>query len=353
MSNPKVPTTIVDKNGKTTTVHKNVDKGAANKRTLPSASAPTRKSENPNISVEGSDKLFDILSKLGHSTSGYAKENFEASTLRAEGTGGEYWFSGDKGSFKLLGTGAPYSPFSIIPSGYHPHRELALVLDEANQELADAQGDTRPITKYAKERIPAYHSEQEIVFSDGDNEVRIESIPSHLKVYDDMPVIVEKRNDGNYNVTWAVIDDDGGTSYEWFEGDSFETFGSEEARDNYIESKVTDGVPRERIFIVDKYDHSSVHYSVANSVPYADRRWDVAPSGVLVVDEKGENGGVYDAEYANTILQEYSDWSNGDTYGMVRGVYDADGEEVEETEAIWGFIGSDYARRTLENGDAF
>jgi hypothetical protein len=158
-------------------------------------------------------------------------------------------------------------------------------------------------------------------------------------------------DDGTIRVVWAVNDTDVRSDYEWMEGDSFETFRSEDERDGYVAAQIADGIPAANIFIVDKYDHSSVHYSVQDSAPYPDRRWDVAPSGVLVLDGRGATGATISVESANATLDDYSNWANGDVYGIASITLSADGEEVEGSdEEVWGFIGSDYAQQEVLSG---
>ncbi len=58
----------------------------------------------------------------------------------------------------------------------------------------------------------------------------------------------------------------------------------------------------------------------------------------------------YASEYADSVLSEYQDWCNGDCYGVVVLTYNvSDGvSELLEEEAVWGFIGMDYAERELQ-----
>jgi len=166
-----------------------------------------------------------------------------------------------------------------------------------------------------------------------------------------------------------LFHDEDSFDYNWMDGDSFREFTTEWDRDAYIEELKDEGVDPRRIFIVDKYDHSAVHYSVANTAPYPDRRWDVAPSGVLVVDRDGEygwpldgyttNDGVHHSavDNANALLDDYSNWCNGDVYGIVISQYptiahyetaEDDGNEGDVIETCWGYIGFDYAVEELE-----
>ncbi|WP_432263011.1 hypothetical protein [Cupriavidus sp. TMH.W2] len=148
---------------------------------------------------------------------------------------------------------------------------------------------------------------------------------------------------------------------------TFTEFRSAGERDDYLaqvqhEDKLA--------FIVDRYEHGRVHYSVNETANYPDRRWDVAPAGVFVPcdyvqeefakrraelePEKGRHTavayGLAAKEFvkdANATLDEYSNWRNGEVYGVLVYEFDADGKEVSPPEECWGFIGHEYARDEL------
>lgn len=128
--------------------------------------------------------------------------------------------------------------------------------------------------------------------------------------------------------------------------------------------------------VINRYRHGGVHYSVHGSRTYPDHRWDVAPSAVLVpCDEVQERyrEAVRAAELlpsrqaadmaaqaawrslvedSNRVLQDFSDWCNGEVYGVVSETWrwrsDAGLFERIEEDACWGFVGTDFARRALE-----
>lgn len=117
-------------------------------------------------------------------------------------------------------------------------------------------------------------------------------------------------------------------------------------------------------FYVDKYEHGQVHYSLANTENYPDRRWDVS-SGIIYVPpddlqeqynkDKYKRGGKVTArsklaEYAAAVLSEYTSWRNGDVYGLCSWIADAKtGEMVKAEDACWGFIGYKYAQEELKS----
>jgi len=347
MTTPKIPTKIVDKNGKQTTVHKNAEQPGKNARQLPAvggAQKPVRVSENPFITPEAGEKITALLiEKLGHSDHPMSTEQLLEGHLLKHNNGGEYWWSGKSGEFKLYGDSSPFhAPYVHTRNA---DRASRLKVDEVNAELAEITG-RKAAAPLAKPRIPARWDGGEIVFSDGDKEIRIEDLPSFREPDNFMPVIIEKEGD-NYRTAWASHDDDP-IQFEFAEDDSFTVFRSEAERDSFIEQQVADGVPRDNIFIIDKFDHSSVHYSVQDTAAYPDRRWDVAPSGVFVSKETDERYKPT-VDSVNDIMNDYSNWSNGDTYGIITGLYSAEGEELE-AEEIWGFVGSDYTKETLEMG---
>lgn len=181
---------------------------------------------------------------------------------------------------------------------------------------------------------------------------------------------VVEQADGSVLVG-KLFHDDEASDYEWMEGDSFREFRTEWDRDAYIEELKAEGVDPRRIFIVDKYDHSAVHYSVADTAPYPDRRWDVAPCGVLVVDRDGEMGWPLDGytdndgkfhsstDNANALLDDYSSWCNGYVYGYVVTKFPTiahyetakinEGDDGDVVDSCWQFIGYDYAVSELDS----
>lgn len=111
-------------------------------------------------------------------------------------------------------------------------------------------------------------------------------------------------------------------------------------------------------YLVDKYDHSSVHYSVAQSSAYPDQRWDVSHNNSVIVpcDDiqsqykkyKKEHGAAAAFKHfiadTNLILDGYSKCCNGENFGYQIKVFDKNGNETQD-EACWGYIGSDYANQ--------
>jgi len=79
----------------------------------------------------------------------------------------------------------------------------------------------------------------------------------------------------------------------------------------------------------------------------------IEASGVVVCRDDLARLMATEAEaYCKGVLEEYSSWANGDVYGVCYYVIDRNtGKRIEEKdEECWGFIGSKYAEKELENG---
>ncbi len=166
---------------------------------------------------------------------------------------------------------------------------------------------------------------------------------------------------GNLLAVGYIIHDDGPAD-DWLdlqqnnEGHQgrLKVFRSQVERDEFIDEIEAE---KKICFIVDKYEHSAVHYSVANSIWLPDRQWDVAPSGVFVLPDDLQKQ-YHKRKYAvsragarqelvsvvNSILDEYSMWCNGEIYGVVTFV---PGEKDLE-DSCWGFVGHEYALEMLK-----
>lgn len=164
--------------------------------------------------------------------------------------------------------------------------------------------------------------------------------------------VVTKREDGTYTVAYAVLDTDPG-GYSPLDDDeaiTFKEFTTEWDRDDFIASFDTD---KYAVFVVDHYEHSGHHYSLAGTVAYHHGAWDTRPSCVLVLD-KSVIGGDADFDYeaaAKSWLSEYNSWVSGDVYGIVRQDFTAEGDVLGDTEHVWGFIGTEYAEQAVADID--
>jgi len=156
--------------------------------------------------------------------------------------------------------------------------------------------------------------------------------------------------DGTTEVRWAKYDDSPG-EYNFTEGDSIQEFRSEAARDAFIAEQIADGVPKNHIFIVQKYSHGSDSFSLYEG--RLNDQWDSAPSNVLVLDAKNEHG-IEEAnlrEAAVITLADYTSWANGETYAVNSAIVGVNGEETGDRDTVYGYTGSKYAQETIEAGD--
>lgn len=109
-------------------------------------------------------------------------------------------------------------------------------------------------------------------------------------------------------------------------------------------------------YVVNKYEHGNVHYSVGGTKSYPDQRWDVSQGCAVFIPcnyiqteyrkmkrTSGE-GSAYEhfIKDSNSVLDSYSDWCNGEVYGYSVITFDKQGKEVE-CDQCWGYIGSDSA----------
>jgi len=164
-------------------------------------------------------------------------------------------------------------------------------------------------------------------------------------------ILVNRTETGVMFVGWLVddpdcsfgnpFDDDEGSSFSdftWLYGQRGRLYRDEHLRVMRNEHGA------ERVFLVDKYEHGGVAYSLAATVGYPDAQWDVASSCcVLVVPDD-----VTDPRaYAVGMLDTYTSWCNGDVYGIVSCTVTPDGTVSERSEC-WGFIGHEHAEESLK-----
>jgi hypothetical protein len=160
-------------------------------------------------------------------------------------------------------------------------------------------------------------------------------------------ILVNTTESGVIHVGWLVHDATGDTDDPIMddEGVTFVDFshrgaGGEVGRDEYLASTPDDVI----VFLVDKYEHGGVHYSIANTANYPDRQWDVAGScGVLWIPADVPDP----RAYAVGVLDTYNAWCNGEAYGLVTCTVAPDGTVSEESE-VWGYIGHEYATESLK-----
>jgi hypothetical protein len=214
-----------------------------------------------------------------------------------------------------------------------------------------------------------------------------DEFPLHFQPVDwpDAPVIID-IDPGGYEATvgYLVLDDDR-ASYEWQEGVEFVEFRNGDERDAWAHTQLemcarpycyndrashTDENraychdhgfdppcdeflphPSDRLFWVDRFEHGLVRYTVR---PLDDDRpgfdFDLAPgAGVLTVPEDIEPD--RRAEFAAAVMAEYTDWRNGNVYGVVverfSREHGTDPWLCDDYDDCWGYIGDDHALAEL------
>lgn len=169
-----------------------------------------------------------------------------------------------------------------------------------------------------------------------------------------------RLDDSNRLVVGYLSHDDSPSDWDAFGyedgNDEFKEFRSERERDEYIEDQESKGLT---CFVVNRYKQSQVHYSVAGTQTYPDMRWDVAPSGVFTPcqenQERFKAGTITEdnlIEWANSSLDEYSKYCNGEVFGCCVDTFELQGDgsfEIVEDDACWGMTGADYATESLKS----
>lgn len=131
-------------------------------------------------------------------------------------------------------------------------------------------------------------------------------------------------------------------------------FNSVDSRDEFLATLKKSSL----FYLVDKYAHGNVHYSVSGTQNYPDSRWDVAhgcavfvPCDYIQDEYKKAKRKMTVAEAkekfvkdSNSVLDSYSEYCNGEVYGYSIATYDKKGNLLNEDEC-WGFIGNKYANQ--------
>ncbi len=110
-------------------------------------------------------------------------------------------------------------------------------------------------------------------------------------------------------------------------------------------------------FEVEKYEHGSVHFSVKDTHDYPDKRWDVnflqyifIPCDFLQQQYKKESKSIESLNSiktdSNAILQEYSDWCNGNVFAVHQ--YTVKNGKIISDDSVHELIGDKFANDTLK-----
>jgi len=113
---------------------------------------------------------------------------------------------------------------------------------------------------------------------------------------------------------YAVRQDDT-SEYEFPEGVFFADASVEgaEAPNALFEEFDTGQLPEGELLAVGKYNHGMVSYTVHGDKTYPDMEWDYGICGVIFVPNDFTNP----REAASAILEEYTDWCNGNVYMLI------------------------------------
>lgn len=132
--------------------------------------------------------------------------------------------------------------------------------------------------------------------------------------------------------------------------------------DNWVDACYTSDlqpvlVPEKLMFMVDKYELGLVMYKATDEIVGLGSN----ACGVFIpcddvqdrykknlADGMSIEGARADAlADTNNVLDEFSAWCNGEVYGILDYRFDAKGQQIDEGEEIWGYIGSEYADQEL------
>lgn len=133
-------------------------------------------------------------------------------------------------------------------------------------------------------------------------------------------------------------------------------------RDNYSKEMKKAQKNKKLNYLIDKYEHSNVHYSVASTQKYPDAQFDISHgAGVYYPSEEiqkaynkmkkeiGETEAfIHFIKDTNAILDNYSSWTNGEIYFYNIQVFNKNGESESE-ETIGGFLGFEDVQTNLIN----
>lgn len=168
--------------------------------------------------------------------------------------------------------------------------------------------------------------------------------------YDPVEHIDPYVNDEGTVVRFAIQDDCFG-DYEWPEGVEFIQGNSRYGYyhndpESWLEQFNED--PNYAVFPVGIYEHGLIHHCVHGDRWFPDMQWDYAVGGAIAIPI-GPEGYTEPREAANSILEEYSAWCNGDVYAIVTYVK-RDNGEWEMDNPVGPYIGSEWAHIAVKEG---
>ncbi len=138
---------------------------------------------------------------------------------------------------------------------------------------------------------------------------------------------------------------------EWYFDDNecgrFITFDNRRKGEHISKEEAKDLINNNpRAFLIDYFEHGLCRYSRAGASP-ADR-WDTSRNAALFVvpDDASDP-----EKYCDSVMEEFTNWCNGNIYGICHAQYVKKGDEWEnvgDDDECWGYIGLEYAEKTLK-----
>ena len=199
-----------------------------------------------------------------------------------------------------------------------------------------------------------------IAVTHGDKDYEIEYHGEPVEWID--PVVSEV--DGKLHVSYLLLDQDSGHMNPWEEDcsglEEYRIFDSGHQRNEWVDDQAEYPDPAivkaqadGRFFWLERYEHGNVRYAINSESSSVDRQWDVAPGvGYIVLDNEWGVAEHTLAQHARNMCENYTNWCNGDVYGIVRAVVDLETGETLDEDSCWGYIGSDYAEATMKEEHA-
>lgn len=121
--------------------------------------------------------------------------------------------------------------------------------------------------------------------------------------------------------------------------------------DGWSEPEALTALKAGRAFLFEKYEHGLVNYALRGESSQVDRQWDVTPiAGFMWADDEWGEGVDLEAA-ARGFLRAYTDWCNGNVWGVVHQeymVHEGEWSALADDETCWGYIGDDHAADVMK-----
>lgn len=177
------------------------------------------------------------------------------------------------------------------------------------------------------------HADTTITYTDEDTGI---TVPLPVSPVDGEVYVI----DNGQRVTF-LTHDEYPMEYDFPEGVVFrQTFRGEDDFSDWMETMESDGC---KTFTVGRYEHGLVSFCVHGERTYPDMAWDYGFGGVIAIPNDFTNP----LEAATVILEEYTNWCNGDVYN----IFSVDVNDPDNYDVCGGFIGYDDAMQIAKAGD--